>query len=333
MALPARVAITGASGFIGRALATGLQARGVAVVGVTRSARAPLPAGVEVALITGLEDRAGLSRAFAGAEAVIHLAARVHVLREREADPLSAFRAVNVAGSRHVAEAAFAAGAGQVVHASSIKALGEHSARPWVETDEPAPETPYGRSKRESELVVCESARAHGRAARVLRLPLVYGPGVGANMLRLLRAVDRGWPLPLGGLENRRSLLYLGNLVVAVEAALRAPPGQEIFHVTDLQDVSTSELLRLVGEGLGRKTRLLPAPVGLLGLAGRLGDRLAPVVPLPITTAAVQRLTGSLAMDAGKLAREAGYAPPTSLAEGLAETARWYRATTHGRHA
>jgi nucleoside-diphosphate-sugar epimerase len=151
---------------------------------------------------------------------------------------------------------------------------------------------------------------------------------VRANLLRLLRAVDRGMPLPLGSVRNRRSLLYVGNAAAALLAVLDSPAaGAETFFVSDGPPVSTPELVRAMARALGRRPRLLPVPEWLFRAAGRAGDLLPDGVPFPLRTAAVERLLGSLAVDPGKLRRVTGVEPPYTLAEGLAATAEWYRRT------
>jgi nucleoside-diphosphate-sugar epimerase len=149
------------------------------------------------------------------------------------------------------------------------------------------------------------------------------------NALRLFGAVERGLPLPFGGLRNRRSLLYTGNLTAAILATLGSPAGSDLFFVSDDDDVSTPGLVAAIASALDRPARLVPIPVGLLRAAGRAGDMLARVCPFPLTTAALERLLGSLAVDCSHLRLATGYAPPYRLHEGLRLTADWY--LTHGR--
>lgn len=320
------VLVTGATGFVGRHVAARLLEAGWRVRGLTRGG-GRLPPGVEPAPAAGLDDAAGLARAVEGVDAVVHLAARVHVMRDRAAHPLAEFRRVNVEGTRGLLQAAAAADARAFVFASSVKAVGEHSHAPWTEATPPVPADPNGVSKLEAEAVVAGSAAAAGMDAAVLRFPLVYGPGVRANMLRLFDLVARGWPVPLGGVDNRRSLLYVGNAAAAVEAVLAAPGrARGTFFVCDGPAPSTPALVRAIGRALGREPRLLPLPQRMLRLAARAGDVLARAVPFPLTTPAVNRLLGSLEVDASLLTQRTGFTPPYSLDQGLAETARWYLA-------
>lgn len=317
------VVVTGASGFVGSALCADLLARGARVRAVVRDARRA-PAGTDPVVVGDLDDAPALRRAMHGAEAVVHLAARVHVMDART-DDAAAYSRTNVEGTRTLLDAAQAAGVPRFVFASSVKAVGEWSDAPWTERTPPRPQDAYGRSKLAAEALVRE-AQARGLHAPILRLPLVYGPGVRGNLLRLLGALHRGRPLPFGALRNRRSLLALPNLVAAVRAVLDAPAaGAETLFVSDDHDVSSAELCRLLAAGLGRPPRLVPLPAGALLALGRVGDVLRRAVPVPFDSAAAQRLTGSLQVDVSRLRRVAGWRPLLTPAEGLAETGAWYR--------
>jgi nucleoside-diphosphate-sugar epimerase len=189
----------------------------------------------------------------------------------------------------------------------------------------PRPVDPYGVSKLEAEQVARDVAARRGLQTTVLRFPLVYGPGVRGNMLSLFQLVNRGVPLPLGRVRNRRSMLFVGNLAAAITAVLGAPAtGFRVFFVADGTDVSTPELVRLIGAALGRKARLLPVPVVMFRAAGRVGDVLSRMAPLPLTSAAVDRLLGSLPVDASALGRTTGFRPPFSVEQGLRRTADWF---------
>ena len=166
-----------------------------------------------------------------------------------------------------------------------------------------------------------------GLPVTVLRFPLVYGPGMKGNMLKLFDLVHRGLPLPLGGIRNRRSMLFVGNLAAALLALLRLPATSEIFFVSDGRDVSSPELVRLIGDALGRKVRLLPVPASAFRAAGRAGDMISRIWPNPLTSAAVGRLLGSLAVDDSALARATGFRAPFSVEQGLRVTADWYLET------
>lgn len=330
----ATVAITGASGFVGQYLSKWLLEHEYGVLALVRSRHALTPPGVEARQIPEHPTVSDLRAAFAGAISVVHLAGRAHVMREHTEAPLEAYRAANVELTRTALQAAVDAGCSTFVLASSVKAVGERNDSPWNEESPAAPADPYGVSKLEAEeLVAAEGARL-GLRTVILRFPLMYGAGMRANMLRLFRAVDRGIPLPLGAIANRRSLLFVGNAAAAVELALsHVDAGSGLYFVSDGHDLSTPELVREVAVALGRPPRLIPVPPALVNLAGRIGDGLASLLPWPVTSSAVRRLQDSLTVDATRIRTRLGYDPPFSLQQGLALTAGWYRATEHrGRH-
>ncbi len=320
--LPASVLVTGATGFLGGHVCSALIARGVAVRALIRRQDAALPAGAVPAPARGLDDLGAVREALRGQDGVVHLAARVHQHSEHDDE---AARAVNVEGTRTLAKEAIAAGVRAFVFASSVKAVGERADTPWDESTQPAPVDPYGRTKLEAEAIVRELATRHGIHAPILRLPLVYGPGMKGNALRLFRLVDREWPLPFGKVRNRRSLLFTGNLVAALLATLETASGDDTFFVSDAESPSTPELVTAIAHALERRPRLVPVPVGLLRAAGRAGDLVARAIPFPLTTEAVSRLTESLVVDSSLLSRSTGYTPPHSMAQGLDIAAEWYR--------
>lgn len=320
------VAVTGASGFVGSALCGELNARGFAVRGAVRSLRSSFSAsGVEPIAVGNLDAATDWSTALAGVDCVIHCAARAHVMHETEADALGAYRSVNVDGSRRLAEQAVASGVRRLVYLSSIKVNGEQTAlgAPFCvngsprgfaprddegEMDAPAPEDPYGVSKWEAEQALWAVAANTGLEVVVVRPPLVYGPGAKGNLARLLKLVQSGVPLPLGAVHNQRSLIGLDNLVDLLIRCVDHPAaaGQTLL-VSDGEDVSTPDLLRLIAAGLGRSARLLPVPVSLLRLAGlALGKRLD-----------IDRLVGSLQIDSRHTCELLDWTPPVSVAEGI----------------
>lgn len=314
-----KVLVTGATGFVGRALCPLLRSRGFEVRAAVRD---PASAGpdVEVARIDELGPATHWSAAVSGTDVVVHLAGRAHVLGEAGSDEAAKVRAVNVEGTVHLARAAARAGVRRLVFVSSVKVHGERNAgRPWTENDRPAPEDLYARSKWEAEQALDVLARTTGLEVTVLRPPLVYGPGVKANFLRLLRTVDRGLPIPLGAIRNRRSLVYVGNLADAIAACLAHPAAaNRTFLVADGEDVSTPELVRRVADALERPARLVNVPLRLLRLGATLLGRRADF----------ERLAGDLAVDSGAIRRDLGWQPPYSMRAGLEETARWYRGLT-----
>ena len=309
---PASIVVTGSTGFIGRALcaaASGYR--------VTRAVRAPVPGDAAAVAVGELAPGTDWRRALEGAQCVVHLAARTHVLSETARDPLSEYRRVNLEGTLRLAEQAAQMGVRRLVFMSSVKVNGESTQRPFTERDAPRPEDAYGVSKWEAEQALGRLAGTTGLEVVILRPPLVYGPGVKGNFLRLLDVVARRVPLPLASIDNRRSLIYVGNLVDAVLAAMTSPRAAgRTYLLSDGGDVSTPELLRAAARALGVPPRLFPCPVPFLKLAGGVAGR----------RAAVARLTGSLQVDSTVAQRELGWRPRWTLDQGLAETARWYHA-------
>ena len=314
---PPVILVTGADGFVGSALCPVLAAAGHSVRRAIRkaltgdSAFPAIPVG-------DIGPDTDWTNALDGVQCVIHLAARTHVLHEvAGADSLAAYRSVNVAGTRRLAQQAAAAGVRRLVFLSSIKVNGEStSGRPYTESDTPHPEDAYGISKWEAEQELQRVAAASGLETVILRPPLVYGPHVKANFLRLLGLVARRVPLPLASLDNRRSLIYVGNLADALCAA--ATSGQaagRTFLVSDGEDVSTPGLVRALALALGTRPRLYRCPVWLLRATAALSGR----------SAEFTRLAGSLQIDATRIRSELSWRPRYTLAQGLAETARWYR--------
>jgi len=311
------VLVTGAGGFVGRALCDRLRSEGHEVRAVMRRA-VPMPGGIEPVGIGEIGPDTDWRSALLGVDAVVHLAARVHKIADRTSDHMADYRWVNTFGTTTLARAAAEAGARRFIFASSIKVNGEATSpgRPFTESDMPQPHGPYAQSKWEAEQALRKIALQTGMEIVSLRPPLVYGPGVGANFLRLLGWIEAGRPLPLGWAENRRSLLYLGNLIDAMLACLRAPKlSSQVYLVSDAETVSTSELIRMLARELGRQARLLPIPPGILRQLGRWLGR----------DAEVQRLLGELTLDSGLIQRELGWHPPHGLDEGLVATARWYK--------
>lgn len=303
-----RVLVTGASGFVGKDLVGRLADDGsgwMPVAGVRRCsglfgeewALGPLETfGAEVGLPGGLD-------------AVVHMAARAHVLDEPEADPLEVFRRVNVDGTLRLARQAADSGVRRFLFVSSVGVNGNVSQRPFTERDVPAPQEPYAVSKYEAEQGLWDLAAETGMEVVVIRPPLVYGPGAPGNFGNLLRWVNKGVPLPLGAVtQNRRSLVALDNLVDLIVTCLDHPAAAgETFLVADGEDVSTAGLLRKVGDALERPARLVPVPVWMLRAgAAVLGKR-----------EMARRLLGSLQVDASKAREVLGWVPPVSLDEGL----------------
>ncbi|MCG8510362.1 MAG: NAD-dependent epimerase/dehydratase family protein [Rhodospirillales bacterium] len=257
--------------------------------------------------------------ALGGIEGVVHLAARVHVMRA-VADSLGEFRRVNVEGTHRLAIAAAAAGVGRMVFVSSIKVNGDETgAGPFTERDSPAPRGPYGVSKWEAEQVLKQVGEKTGMETVIIRPPLVYGPGVKGNFLSLLRFCDKAIPLPLAAVRNTRSLIYLGNLIDALGCVLSHPAAAgRTFLVRDGEDLSTPDLIRRTSAALRRSARLFAVPTPLLRFAAALAGH----------STEADRLLGSLVVDDGSIRDVLGWRPPFSVAEGLGETAAWFRSVS-----
>jgi UDP-glucose 4-epimerase len=306
--------VTGASGFVGRALCLEAVAKGLKVQPATRSPCDFPVVGASVAVgpVNGATD---WSAALAGCSAVVHLAARVHVMQDAALDPLAEFRRVNVQGTLNLARQAAAAGVKRFVFVSSVKVNGEATqpGQPFGADDAPAPQDAYGISKMVAEQGLRQIANDTGMEVVIIRPPLVYGPGVKANFAAMVRWLQRGVPLPLGAIYNRRSLVALDNLVDFILTCLTHPAAaNQTFMVSDGEDVSTTELLRRVGQALGRPARLLPVPAGALKAAAAVlgkGDM-------------AQRLCGSLQVDITKTRDLLGWAPMVTLDEGLRRVVR-----------
>ncbi|WP_252271386.1 UDP-glucose 4-epimerase family protein [Pseudomonas subflava] len=313
--LPARVLVTGASGFVGGALLRRLaeepDVEGVAGV----REQDPASPHCEQLVLGNLEDLLIGPQQLQGVSVIVHTAARVHVMHERSSDPLSEFRRVNVEGTLALARMAAEAGVRRFVFLSSIKVNGESSLPgvPFRADDPPCPQDPYGLSKLEAERGLQRIADETGLEVVIVRPPLVYGPGVRANFLSMMRWLHRGIPLPLGGIDNRRSLVALDNLVDLLVCCLRHPAAaNQTFLVSDGEDLSTSELLRRLGHALRRPARLVAWASRPLRLLLRWAGR----------EALVQRLFGSLQVDIDKTRTLLGWSPVMTSGDALNQTAQ-----------
>ncbi|VVP12875.1 UDP-glucose 4-epimerase family protein [Pseudomonas fluorescens] len=310
--------ITGGSGFVGRAVINRLSLEsGCTVVAPVRNMATTFAAGVRSIHIANLDSGADWSDALKGVGVVIHAAARVHVMKEVSADPLTAFRQVNVEGTLNLARQAVAAGVQRFVFISSIKVNGEGGREDQVYTaeDAPAPVDPYAISKLEAERALQAFAAATGLEVVIIRPVLVYGPGVKANFLDMMRWLHRGVPLPLGAVHNSRSLVAIDNLVdLIVTCAEHPAAANQIFLASDGEDVSTTQLLRKLASAFGKPAILLPIPVWFMrGAAVLLGRQ-----------ALSQRIFGSLRVDISKNRQLLGWVPPVTLDDALSLTAQHF---------
>ncbi|MEM5440036.1 SDR family oxidoreductase [Paraburkholderia diazotrophica] len=314
------ILVSGANGFVGRALCRALIDAGHRVTGLVRRAGGCVDGTTE--WIDSSPDYAGVGGAWSAdlnVDCVVHLAARVHVMNDQAADPDAAFRATNVDGTLRLAAAAQQHGVRRFVFVSSIKAVAERDNGWPLREDDPArPEDGYGRSKRAAEDNLLRFGEETGLDVVIVRPPLVYGPHVRANFLRLMDAVWRGVPLPLGAVQARRSMIYVGNLADALMRCATDPyAARQCFHVADASAPTVAELSRALAHHLGRPSRMLPVPAGWLRAVGRLTGR----------SGQVDRLIGSLLVDTTHIREVLGWRAPFSTDEGLSATAAWYRST------
>jgi nucleoside-diphosphate-sugar epimerase len=306
------ILITGVTGFVGGALVKRLMAGGACggVVASLRRLDASLPDGVKLVQVGDLLPTTDWSMALQQVDAVVHCAARVHVMQDSANNPLEAYRHVNVQGTLNLAQQAAQAGARRFVFVSSIKVNGEATlpGKPFRADDEPAPLDPYGLSKMEAEQGLREFSAQTGMEVVIVRPPLVYGPGVKANFASMMRWLAKGVPLPLGAIHNTRSMVALDNLVDCLVTCLKHPAAAgQTFLVSDGEDVSTSQLLRRTAHAMGKPARLLPVPAVFLQWGASLlgkGD-------------VAQRLCGSLQVDISKTRQLLGWSPPLTLDQGL----------------
>lgn len=305
-----RTLVTGATGFVGTALLARLSADGASCVAAVRRLIERQLAGVRQSAIGDISPKTQWSHALADVDVVVHLAARVHVMRDTATDPLAEFRRTNVQATLNLARQAAELGVRRFIFVSSVKVNGEFTTAgaPFIAEDSPTPSDPYGVSKMEAENGLREIALSTGMKVVIIRPPLVYGPGVKANFAALMGAVHRGWPMPFGAVHNRRSLVGLDNLVDFIVVCIEHPQAaNQTFLVSDGQDLSTSELVQGLARALGVPTRLLPIPVWALKAIGAVFGK----------KDVIERLTCNLQVDVSKASKLLGWAPPVSVDEGL----------------
>lgn len=310
------ILVTGSSGFVGSAVCCELKLRGRCLL---RAVRGHEISDDPAVVVGDIDSKMDWSTALNDVGAVVHLAARVHQMCDTAVDPLAEFRKMNVGATRRLAEAAAQAGVKRFVFLSSVKVNGdvtETNGGPFREANLPHPEDAYAVSKWEAELVLREIEQKSSMEVVIIRPPLIYGPGVKANFLKLIQLIDRGIPLPFGCIQNRRSLLSLSNLVDLIYSCLEHPAAAgETFLVSDGDDVSTPELVRRIASALGRPARLLPVPEWMMKMGGNVVGK----------TDQVKRLTASLQIDSSKVQQVLAWEPPLKMAEEMTRMAKWWR--------
>ena len=306
-----KILVTGASGFVGQHLVRSLKQQGVCVVGVGRK---PITSDADMFfLVPDFANINAWAEPLVGCTAVVHLAARVHVMQDKTVNPLAEFRKVNVDATLNLAKNAAQAGVKRFVFISSIKVNGERTeiSRPFTEEAEVNPQDAYAVSKSEAERCLLQIAQQTGMEVVIIRPPLIYGAGVKANFASMMRVVKHGLPLPLGNIQNKRSFVHVGNLVSLIAKCIEHPKAaNQVFFVSDGHDLSTTELLQACAKASGVKARLFSVPLRLIEMAAAiLGKR-----------GVMQRLCGNLQVDIGKARNLLDWEPPISVEDGLKAT-------------
>lgn len=306
-----KILLTGATGFVGSAVLNRLRnVPGYRVVSAVRSSAVYAAGNTETVVVGNIDRSTDYSTAIAGVDVVIHIAARAHIMRDEVAEPLEEYRKVNVEGTLNLALQAAEAGVHRFIFISSIKVNGEQTSegKPFTAENHPAPEDAYGISKMEAEQGLQALSAEAGLELVIIRPPLVYGPGVKGNFASMIRLVQKGIPLPFGAVHNKRSLVGVDNLVDLIVRCIDHPAAaNQVFLAGDGEDVSTTELLRRVGLAMGKPTRLVPIPAGILQFGATLVGK----------KAMAQRLLGSLQVDISKTCEMLDWKPPYTVDEGL----------------
>jgi nucleoside-diphosphate-sugar epimerase len=306
-----KLLVTGVSGFVGRHLVKELKLHNIHVVCAGRNK--PISMLDEFYLVTDFNDSSAWQKPLVGCDVVIHLAARVHVMREMSQNPLDEFRKVNVKGTLALANNATQAGVKRFIYISSLKVNGEFSTEniPFSENDIPNPQDAYGVSKLEAEQGLMQLAKQTNMEIVIIRPPLVYGVGVKANFLRMLQLVRRGIPLPFGAVKNKRSFVYLENLVSLILCCIKHPAAaNQLFLVSDGYDLSTPELIVNLAKALGVKSRLIPINQKIIEYTAKVIGK----------KNLAQRLCGNLQVDITKARQLLNWEPPYTVEEGLKKT-------------
>ncbi len=310
-----KILVTGASGFVGQCLIKALKLKNISFVGIVRQFSHPNFDGMAEVADFSIPDI--WQKPLTHCDIVIHLAARVHVMREVTENPLEAFLSVNLHGTLNLAQAAAKAGVKRFIYVSSIKVNGEYTEnKPFSEHDIPNPQDPYANSKYQTEIKLLELAKTTAMEVVIIRPPLVYGAEVKANFLQLMSLVKRSFPLPLACIKNQRSMIYVGNLVDAIITCATHPKAaNQLYLVSDNELVSTPQLVRELAHALGKKSLVLPFPIFLMKFLAWLFGK----------STTVDRLTQSLVIDISKIRKELDWEPPHTMEQGLIATAEWFK--------
>ncbi|MGE3920638.1 MAG: NAD-dependent epimerase/dehydratase family protein [Gammaproteobacteria bacterium] len=311
-----KVLVTGATGFVGRSLCQALIKEGYAVRACIRSytqskqlrENVSDPSLLSFYICPALETFNAWHLLLKDMDYIIHLAARVHVINDNSTEPLKAFRAVNVDVTKRLVEAAALTNIKRFIFMSSIKIHGEINAVPFVETSSANPEDPYAISKWEAEKVIQEVGKRTGLDFVIIRPPLVYGKQARANFQQLIHWIKKGYPLPLGNIQNQRSFIYIDNLIYGIINVLKAPVAkQQTYLIDDGKAVSTTELIESISKALGKSVKLFSLPKPLIFFLGKiLGQK-----------SKLEKLMGSLVINSNKLQNDLNWKPPYNLVDAL----------------
>jgi UDP-glucose 4-epimerase len=312
-----RILVTGANGFVGTVLCDQLVAEEFLIRGAFRSAKAAdcSPNNIEKVIVGEINANTDWQETLKEVDIVVHLAARVHVMHETDSDPLTAFERINTAGTLNLAKQAASSGIKRLIFLSTIKVNGEQTQQTYSASDLVNPTDPYGLSKWHAEQALRTTRDKSGMEIVIIRPPLVYGPQVKGNFLRLVTLIDKGWPIPLASVNNKRSMVSVDNLCDLIKTCLfHSKADGELFLVSDGSDLSTPELIRLIANSMKKTVKLLPFPVAwLYFFAGLIHKRQE-----------VERLCGSLQVDIQKNQEILDWQPPFSVAEGVRKTVAEY---------
>ncbi len=306
-----KILVTGATGFIGRKLCLSLKEKGYIIRAAVRGKVRDVSGSEEYVEVGDIDELTDWQQALTGVDTVIHLAARAHILNDLAASPSDIFRKINALGTERLAKMAAEAGVRRFIFISSVKVNGEGSVLAYTEKDIPAPQDAYGSSKQEAEGLLASLAAQTKLEVIILRLPLVYGPGVKANFKNLIKIIGSGIPLPFKRINNRRSFIYLGNLVDAIIICITHPlAAGQTFMLSDGRDVSTSDLIKMIASAMHKRVVLFFLHPDILRVLGKILVR----------AEEMEKLTGSLFVDSGKIRKLLDWKPPFTMEEGIRET-------------
>ena len=307
------ILVTGANGFIGRILCPTLATSGFHVRSAFREVDRGNSSLRDFVYIGDIDSQTNWEKALCNIDVVVHLAGRAHITSKLEFNSLDAFRKINTLGTERLALMAAKAGVKRFIFISSVKVNGEGAMRSYIEEDCPAPEDAYGISKKEAEDVLRNISKETGLEVVILRPSLVYGLGVKANFKNLIKISRMRLPLPFKGIDNRRSFVYLGNLADAIVACVNHPlAANQTFLVSDGEDVSTPNLMKIIANALGKKVRLFSLPYGILRILCKIAGR----------EKELEKLTGTLVVDSSKIRNLLGWKPPFTFEQGIKETVK-----------